>query len=873
MAIDRWFYVLRMRLRSIVSRTRADRDLDDEIALHVERTINDLVQRGVPADEARRQALASLGSLTARTEECREARGFRWARETMRDARIACRALARRPGFTTVAVAVLALGIGATSAMFSVVYGALLRPLPYPNADRLVVLSSIQRDWLVTGVTGLIEAHYVNVSAHDQLFENVATWAATRSAVRTGGEATALFVEHVTPAFFSVLGVSPALGRTFVGGDNQPGHDAVAVVSDRVWRDVLGGTPNVLGASIVVDGKSYAVIGVMPASFRSPQSGELWVPWAVTVDPHNARILPVVARLKPGVSAAQAAAEVQALAPRDPDDSESVWQSEALPLSDLLVGPTRTPLLIFSAAIGLVLLVACANAAGLFLARGAERDGELRIRAALGAGRLRLVRHLLVESCLVALAGGAGGVLLAYLTVPAVVAAGAEIGAIPRMQDIRVDGLALAFTFIVAVAVGVISGLAPALRATGDLQVSASNDRTTTGRQERLRGALTVAEIALSIVLLSGAGLMIRSFVHLRHVSLGFRPDHVLTATVDLPSRYDTIAEVHAFNDDVLARLAARTETSVAASVDSLPLGGNWRTGDFTLDDGRAVPDGLMADKPLVSPDYFRAMGIGLLRGRAFSREDRENGPGVVVVSQSLARALWPGEDAVGKRITMDHHAHLTVVGVVDDVQQKGLRDPKSKAIYQPYTQIDDPAWLRHVTFVVRSTADAAVVAPAIRDAIRSVDADLAPPTVIAMTDVIQRQTATPRFQTSLLAAFAAMALALTIVGLYGVLAHAVSRRTREFGVRMALGAAPRHIVSLVLGRALRLTAIGVVVGTAGALAASRVLTAFLFDVTPTDPITFAAVAALVALTALAAAIVPVRRATHVDPTTALRAE
>jgi predicted lysophospholipase L1 biosynthesis ABC-type transport system permease subunit len=245
----------------------------------------------------------------------------------------------------------------------------------------------------------------------------------------------------------------------------------------------------------------------------------------------------------------------------------------------------------------------------------------------------------------------------------------------------------------------------------------------------------------------------------------------------------------------------------------------------------------------------------------------------VVVVSQSLARALWPGEDAVGKRITMDHHAHLTVVGVVDDVQQKGLRDPKSKAIYQPYTQIDDPAWLRHVTFVVRSTADAAVVAPAIRDAIRSVDADLAPPTVIAMTDVIQRQTATPRFQTSLLVAFAAMALALTIVGLYGVLAHAVSRRTREFGVRMALGAAPRHIVSLVLGRALRLTAIGVVVGTAGALAASRVLTAFLFDVTPTDPITFAAVAALVALTALAAAIVPVRRATHVDPTTALRAE
>ncbi|HWB18401.1 MAG TPA: ABC transporter permease [Vicinamibacterales bacterium] len=873
MAADRWFYVLRMRLRSIVGRTRVDQELDDELALHVERTIDELVRQGVPADEARRRALAGLGSVTARIEECREARGFRWARETMRDARIACRALARRPGFTTIAVTVLALGIGSTSAMFSVVYGALLRPLPYPQANRLVVLSSIQRNWRITGVIGLIEAHYVNVSAHDQLFGSVATWTTSRSAVRTGGEATALFVEHVTPAFFSVLDVSPALGRTFVKDDGQSGRDAVAVVSDHVWREVLGGKPNVIGASIVVDGKSYAVVGVMPASFRSPQGGDVWVPWTVTVDPHNATFLPVIARLKPGISAAQAAAEVQTLAPRDPDEAESDWRSDALPLSDLLVGPTRPPLLIFSAAIGLVLLVACANAAGLFLARGAERDAELRIRAALGAGRMRLVRHLLVESCLVALAGGAAGVLLAYLAVPAVVAAGAQIGAIPRVQDIHVDGLALAFTFVVAAAVGVISGLAPALRATGDLRASAASDRTTTGRQERLRGALTVAEIALSIVLLTGAGLMIRSFVHLEHVSLGFRPDHVLTATLDLPSHYDTTTEMHAFNDDVLDRLTERVETSVAASVDSLPLGGNWRTGDFTLDDGRTVPAGLMADKPLVSGDYFRAMGIEVLRGRTFTRGDRENSPGVVIVSQSLARTLWPDEDAVGQRITMDRHEHLTVVGVVDDVQQKGLRDPKSKAIYQPYAQISDPAWLRHVTFVVRSTADAAVVAPAIRDAIRSVDADLAPPTVMAMSDVIVQQTATPRFQMSLLVAFAAMALALTIVGLYGVLAHAVSRRTREFGVRMALGAAPRHIVSLVLGRALRLTVIGVIIGTAGALLASRVLAAFLFDVTPTDPITFAAVAVLVAVTALAAAIVPVRRATHVDPTTALRAE
>jgi predicted permease len=873
MGIDRWFYVLRMRLRSIDSRTRADRDLDDEIALHVEQTIDEMVRQGVPPGEARRRALASLGSLTARTEECREARGFRWARETMRDARLACRALARRPGFTAVAIAVLALGIGSTSAMFSVVYGALLRPLPYPQADRLVMLSSVQRTWRLTGVTGLIEAHYVNVSAHDRLLGSVATWTTTRSAVRTVGEVTALFVEHVTPRFFSVLGVSPTLGRPFAREDNQPGHDAVAVVSNRVWREVLGSKPKVLGASIVVDGRSYAVVGVMPASFRSPQGGDLWVPWTVTVDPHNARILPVIARLEPGVSAAQAAAEVQTLAPRDADEAASDWQSEALPLSDFLVGPTRTPLLIFSAAIGLVLLVACANAAGLFLARGAERDAELRIRAALGAGRMRLVRHLLVESCLVALAGAAAGVLLAYLTVPAVVAAGAQVGAIPRMQDIHVDGLALAFTLVVAVAVGVISGLAPALRATGDLRASAASDRATTGRQERLRGALTVAEIALSIVLLTGAGLMIRSFVHLEHVSLGFHPDQVLTATLDLPSRYDTTAEMHAFNDAVLDRLRERAETSVAASVDSLPLGGNWRAGDFTLDDGRDVPEGLMADKPLVSPDYFRAMGIGLLRGRGFTRDDRENGPGVVIVSESLARALWPGEDAVGQRITMDHHAHLTVVGVVDDVQQKGLRDPKSQAIYQPYTQIGDPAWLRHVTFVVRSTSDASVAARAIRDAIRSVDADLAPPTVMAMSDVIGRQTATPRFQMSLLVAFAAMALALTIVGLYGVLAHAVSRRTREFGVRMALGAAPRHIVSLVLGRALRLTAVGVIVGLAGAFLASRVLTAFLFDVTPTDPITFMAVAALVAVTALAAAVVPVRRATHVDPTTALRAE
>ncbi len=836
--------------------------------------------QGLSPREARRRALRDLGGLATRTEECRDTRGLRWVDDAAGDVRIATRTLRRRPGFTALVLTVLALGIGATVTMFSIAYGALFRPMPFPRSDRLVAVSAVpgQGHTPFGRMLGLDEGDYLAIEGADRAFDGLTSWWSAPATLTGAGVPRHVSMAYVTPQFFGVLNARPMLGRLLDQRDAHERADVIAV-SHQFWQDALGGRPDVVGRVVTLDGASHTIAGVLPQSFDFPDRTDVWAPFEVTVNPHLSMLRPAVARLKPGVTRRQAQSELERLAETGVIQAWGHQRADAqvLPLVELVIGDSRRPLLIFTAAVGLVLLIASANVAGLLIVRTAERDRELEVRAALGAPYGRLLRQLLAESLLLAIWGGGLGALLAYAALPAIVHA-APAGTIPRMDAIRVDLVPLLFALVVSILLGVVVGTAPAIKAARHgRQAATGGTRTASDAQDRLRAGLVVAEVALSLTLLAGAGIMIRSFVAMRAVDPGFHADRALTATIDLPKTYDTATKAAAFDAEVVDRLASRPGVTSAATVNWLPLGQGLISGDVTRDHGRSLPAGFMAAKLVVSPGYFRTMGMRLLDGRGFSRSDRADAPGVVIVSQSVAHALWPGEKPIGQRLSMkDHPAAgdwLTVIGVVNDVHQTGLMTPTMGATYQPALQTAVLSWLTHLTLVVTPTGEASPVADAIRETVRAVDPNQAPPTVRSMTDVIDRSTATPQFQAWLLTAFAALALVLTLVGIYGVLAYAVSRRTREFGVRMALGADAAAIVALVARRTAWLVAFGVVVGMAGAVAATRLLSTFLFEVTPTDPLTLATVVALLLLAASAAAAVPAWRATRVNPVEALRAE
>jgi putative ABC transport system permease protein len=525
-----------------------------------------------------------------------------------------------------------------------------------------------------------------------------------------------------------------------------------------------------------------------------------------------------------------------------------------------------------------VLLIACANVANLLLIRAASRQQEIAVRAALGAGRLRLMRQLLTESTLVAFAGGGAGMLLALAGVPALLALAPE-GRIPRVEEIHINGWVLAFTLVLSVLTGIVFGLAPALHATRrNLGPSSlQGTRTASGRHEGLRSALVVSEIALALVLTTGAGLMLKSFLRMSAVHPGFRAENVLTMTVDLPAAaYRSAADAQAFHRRALEKMADLPGVLAAGAVNWMPLGRGLIRGDFQLEGGRKLPRGFLADKLVVSPGYLRTMGIRLISGRDFTERDT-SAPGVVLVSQSVARRLWPGEEAVGKRIAEQDHPKpedwLTIVGVVDDVIQRDLTERPDPAIYRPYLQVTQPFWLTHMTFLVRTASEPHGLAPALRSVLHDVDPNQPVQSISSMDEVIATTTAEPRFQTRLLGVFSLAALALSAIGIYGVLAYSVTERTREIGIRIALGAETSHVMRMVLRRTLALTAAGVALGTAGALTVTRVLGKLLFDVKPTDPATFLGVALLLAAVALCAGLPPARRATRVDPLVALRYE
>ena len=801
------------------------------------------------------------------------------------DVRLGLRNLARRPGLTIVAVAALALGIGPNSAIFTVVNAVLLQPLKFPESSRLYTIQNGARDRPFDPAFGAMSDRQVaEFERQAQSFEGVAASSFRPMGLSGAGEAIAVMAYEITPNFWTVMRATPALGRAFLEEDGRAGHEQVALLSEQLWRGHFRGDPSVAGKRIRLDGKDYTVAGVMPARARYPATADLWIPMVLAPSARGNFFRQVVGRVKPLVRREQAQAEVETIAARlrAPSDRQSMVR--AIPLRDFVVAGVRESLLVFLGAVGFILLIACTNVANLLLARAQGRRQEMAVRAAVGARRSRLVRQLLTESCLLGLAGGVTGILAAAWGTDLLVGL-APADLIPRTGEIHVDGWVLGFTLLLSLATGVLFGLAPALSLSRtDLQYSLKRGgrvSTQSGGQNASgplsRGALVICEIALALVLLVGAGLMIKSFVRLRAVDPGFRPARVLTALVELNGdEYRTVDQLRGFHERTLERLAGIPGVTAAAAVNWLPLAGMSIQGDFRLEQQPARTRPFIALKPAVTPEYFRAMGIRILAGRAFEPHDDSRAPGVAIVSQGFVRRTGIA-DPIGKRLTMEDDPKpedwLTIVGVVDDVKHFGLAMNAAPAIYQPVAQVRSAFFLSHMTYLVQTAAEPHSVASALRAQVRGLDPDQPIRALVSMDDLLAASTADPRFRSQLLGGFSGIALLLAVVGIYGVMAYSVSERTLEIGIRVALGARSADVWRIVLGRSALLALAGIGIGLAGAWGATRVLKSFLFAVTPTDAATYAAVSLLLGAVALAASLIPAWRATKVDPVVALHWE
>jgi putative ABC transport system permease protein len=799
------------------------------------------------------------------------------------DVHYAARRLLRAPAFTLVAVITLALGVGANSAIFSVVNAILLKPLPYPEADRLV------------GIYHLTEGHravmsgpnFTDVVHSSRLLENAAAVDRSRVILTGEGEPIRLDAAEVSASLFNVLRVRPALGRTFNADENTPGKTNVVILSHALWQQRFGSDPGVIGRSIQLDGVSRQIVGVMPQGFSFPPERQLWIP--IEYDQtfiskgRGAWYLSVVGRLKPGVTPEQSAAEVQnigrQLAAQYPDANGSIGMT-TMPLHEAMVVNIRRAVLVLFGAVGFVLLIACANVANLLLARAAARETEMAVRTALGAGRGRLIRQLLTESVILSLCGAGLGLLLAVWGVEFLTSLQPE--GVPRLDSVAVDGTVVVFTFVVAILTGMAFGLVPALHATRSVQDAlkeGGRGAISTRASGRLRASLVVAEMALAVMLLVGAGLLMRSFVRLQAVDPGFRPDQTLSFELTLPeSRYKEDTKIIAFFDQLMPRLRALPGVRDAAAVMGLPLSGMQFNISFEVAGRPPVPPSQQPamEVRVATPDYFSTIGIPLVRGRFFSDEDRMNTPQVVLLTESAARQYFPAEDPLGKTIKLGWghgpgkpKAGGQVVGIVGDVKDAGLDEPNPAEIYLPQRQWPVP----FMSVAVKTVVPPSALGEAVRREVYAVDPNLPVSNVRTLDQIVAKSISQPRFYATLLVIFAGVALALAAIGIFGVLSYAVSQRTREIGIRMALGAQERTVVGLVVRQALVLVVTGVAVGTIAALVLSQTLRKMLFAIEPTDPATFLAVAAVLIAVALFASYLPARRATRVDPVVALRAE
>src|SRR5262245_17998870 len=805
-------------------------------------------------------------------------------RTLFQDLRFGVRMLIKQSGFTLIAMLTLALGIGANTAIFSVVNAVLLRALPYPEPGRLVRFweSNPGRGWLEFAASA---PNFADWRKQQSVCEQLAAYEFNTFNFTGSGEPERVAALRVTANLFSVLGVAPAHGRDFLSEDEQSGRNHVAILSDGLWQRRFGADPNLIGRQIQLSGESYTIVGVMPPRLQLTQGTELWTPLTlVTLDPAGANRstghnLSVIGRLKPGVGLAQAQVSMDTIArqlEQQYPESNTGWGVRMNTFYDWIVPEQiRRSMLTLFAAVGFVLLISCANVANLLLARASARRLEMAIRAAMGASRWRVMRQLLAESALLSALGGLVGSSLAFWCTNLIKASTALN--IPRLNETRLDVKALGFTFLIALGAGLIFGLAPAWQASRLAlnETLKEGGRSGGGKRQRLLGALVIAEVALALTLLVGAGLMIRSFMHLQNVPLGFEPNHVLTMRLALPTaKYGQGAPRVNFFNQLLQRLRATPGVIDASAIYNLPLaGGDWAE-EVTLAGRAAAPSGtpLPAEVNAVTPRYFQTMGIPLLAGRDFTEQDRGafwigESPWTLIVNETFARCCWPNENPIGKRSRFGDNVFGTVIGVVGDVRSQSLEREARPAFYVSHGHFSWPA----LTIVVRASAPPEAMTAALRAQVYALDHDLPVYNIRPMERIVSNAAGQPRFQTLLLGLFSAAALSLAAIGIYGVMAYTVTQRTHEIGVRMALGARTRDTLRHVLGQGMKLVLIGATLGLAGAFVAARALKSMLFGVSPADPLTFAAVTVFLALVAFAACWIPARRATKVDPLVALR--
>ena len=866
----------------------AKKDVDDEVAFHLEMRAREYMEQGLPEAEARRRAEESFGDVAAIRGDLRSGRADRndarerreWWTGFMSDLRFALRSLRSNKAFAVAAIATMALGIGANSAIFSIVNNVLLRPLPYAQPDRLVMLWGLYPNY---GRTSLSLPDFVDWRAQAGSFDAVAAVHSATFNYIGGEEPVQLRADRVTANFFDALGVRPMLGRAFRADEETGGDDFVVVLGHGFWQRQFASDPAVIGRSILLSGQPFTVIGVAPPGFRFMRDVDLWAPARTDTPDANRRseYLTAFGRLEPGVTLQQGAAEIATIAQRLSEQYPATnqnFRSDVVSMHDEIVGNVRPTLIVFAGAVGLVLLIACANVANLLLARAAVREREIAVRSALGASRGRIVRQLLTESMLVGVIGGGLGLLLAAWAVMSLRAS--ETSLLPRLGEVRMDGVVIAFAVLLSIATGLVFGLVPALRlSSGRLHEAIKEGArgAAGGAVARFRHALVLAEVALAVVLLVGAGLLIRSFEKLNRVDTGFDPRNVLTYQVVFPSsRYREVSALAPIYDQIIARTKEIPGVRGVAVSNTLPLlGAGYIT--FAIENHPFAPRGpdsspIDVQPMTVSPEFLDVMGLRLVKGRFVEARDVTGAGSVAVVNTEMVRQFFPRDrDPVGMRVTFGNPQDpqtvwRTVVGVVDIVAQEGVSAKPYSQIYLPIAQ----AQRRGVFVSIRTEGEPLNVATAARQALRSVDRELPMNDVATMEQRVSKDIAATRVSVVVLSVFAALALALAAIGIYGVLAYAVAQRTREIGIRMALGASARSVRGLIVRQGMMPAIIGLGVGLLGAFFLTELMQKILFGVEHTDPATFLGVAAFLAAVALGASYLPARRATRVAPTEAL---
>ena len=886
--MSRWLAQVRLAVRSLFRRPQVDRELDEEFQYHLERQIEENLHCGLAPEEARYVAMREMGAIAKSKEECRDTRRVNWIQDLAQDLRFGLRMLRKSPGFTIVAVLTLALGIGANTAIFSVVNAVLLRELAYADPDRLVT-------FVREGHTGNTPANFLDWKRDNDVFANIGAaeaWSPNLTGIDKPEQIAAL---HVTSDIFQVLGVKPILGRTFTADEDRLGNDHEVVLSYGFWQRHFGGSKDVLGRTIEFNAEPYTIIGIMPAGFRFAPfwatRAEVWGPLPLNPNDRVVNSKRLFGRLKRGVTLEQARAEMATITARLEKEFPGTNRDVIVkPLKEQVVGDVRPALLVLLCAVGFVLLIACANIAHMVLARASARGREIAVRIALGASRARILRQFLTESALLALVGGIVGVLIANWGLHALLAWAPD--EITQFGSITLDSRILTFALAISIFTGMAFGLAPALQSSAlnviDSLKEGSRGTGVSRHSSRVRSLLVSSEFALALVLLAGAGLMIRTFSALSAIKPGFNPHHLLTMIVSVAGAKDAAATDRSlFYQRALEQIQALPGVISASAINHLPLAGDdWDLPFFI--EGRPMPrrgEGPDGTYRVVLPRYFRTMNIGLLRGRDFTEYDNQSAPDVVIINEFLANRYWAGEDPIGKHIAvgLDQNGNpstrwLTIVGITQNVVRRDWNAPPDGEYYLPFLQ--SPGYTggafpfsKYMTFVVCTAGEAAAQTSPVENAIRTQDKTVTISEVQTMEEVVAEATAQPRFYLYLLAAFAVVALVLAAVGIYGVMSHSVSSRTHEMAVRMALGAPRVEVMHMVIRESMVLAMIGGAVGLIGALALTPMMKSLLYGVRATDPATLAIAAAVVGFIALLASYIPARRTTKVDPIVSLRYE